>query len=230
MKTKYMDIFYIRHGDPNYETTDLTEKGWNQARKAAEYFHNIKLDKIFAGTISRAYHTAVPTAEDHKMEIIPLDWAREDIAWEGIADYRDDNHKTWIISIDKYTKRMKKLQKNPLWYKDELFPLKVGNEIERVQKEINNFFSSIHIDRNRSYRTYLSTGENPKTIAFFCHGGIGTEILSSILCHDYPYFVNHYCVLTCCGIVKIRIYLDGKTKPRVLLYNYYKHLQGEITE
>ncbi len=230
MNKKYMDLYYIRHGDPNYETTDLTEKGWSQARKTGVFFHDVKLDKIFAGTISRAYHTAVPTAEDHKMEIIPLDWAREDIAWEGITGLREDGHKSWIFAIDKYLKRMKKLQKNPLWYRDEMFGEKVENEIERVQKEINNFFSSLHIDRNRSDRTYKSTGKNPKIIAFFCHGGIGTEILSSILCLNYPYFIHHYEGLTCCGIVKIRIYLDGKTKPRVLLYNYFDHLHGELTK
>ena len=230
MKSKYMDLYYIRHGDPNYETTDLTEMGWSQARKTGNFFHDIKLDKIFAGTISRAYHTAVPTAEDHNMEIIKLDWAREDIAWEGITGDRDDGRKSWIFAIEKYVKKMKKLQKNPLWYRDEMFFPKVEIEINRVKKEINNFFLSLNIDSNQSDRTYLSIGENPKIIAFFCHGGIGTEILSSILCLNYPYFICHYPGLTCCGIVKIRIYLDGKTKPRVLLYNYYDHLQGELTK
>ena len=42
-----MVIYFIRHGDPNYEDDCLTEKGVKQAELLAERVKNLKLDEVY---------------------------------------------------------------------------------------------------------------------------------------------------------------------------------------
>ena len=82
-----IDIYFIRHGDPNYELDCLTGLGKRQADKTGEYLSNIPFDVIYASSLGRAMETASYTAKRLKLPIIKLDWAREDKAWEEISMY-----------------------------------------------------------------------------------------------------------------------------------------------
>ncbi len=67
---------------------DLSELGFKQAEMVADYIcKNEKPDIIYSSDLSRAYHTAEPTAKRLCMEINPTEELREIFAgeWEGLT-------------------------------------------------------------------------------------------------------------------------------------------------
>ncbi len=73
-------LYLIRHGETYYNLedriggdSDLTEKGWTQARALANYFKKKRIPLIFTSRKKRTYQTAVPIKEAQEdCTIIPL--------------------------------------------------------------------------------------------------------------------------------------------------------------
>ena len=87
-------IYLIRHGESQgnairaflgHTDLDLSEKGHMQAQKTALYLKDIHADVIYASDLSRAYSTALHTADLKNMQIIKNKNLREIYAgeWEG---------------------------------------------------------------------------------------------------------------------------------------------------
>ena len=66
-----MFLYYVRHGEPNYELDCLTEKGKKQAEALASLFKKVGIQKVYASTMGRAQETAKPTAEEFHLPILP---------------------------------------------------------------------------------------------------------------------------------------------------------------
>ena len=74
------NLYLIRHGETYYNLedriggdSDLTEKGWAQARALANYFKKKRIPLIFTSQKKRTYQTAVPIKEvQEDCTIIPL--------------------------------------------------------------------------------------------------------------------------------------------------------------
>ena len=109
------DIYLIRHGESQankinvflgHGDLDLTEKGYLQAEKTADFLSNIPVDVIYSSDLQRAYHTAQCTAERKNMPIIVNSNLREIFAgeWEFksfeklLSDHRDD-FLLWVDNI-----------------------------------------------------------------------------------------------------------------------------------
>lgn len=87
-------LYLIRHGESeanrlrrfagNYDI-DLTDLGYSQAARIPAVFDGVQIDAIFASDLKRAYYTAVPLADERKMDIIKAPDFREIRAgkWEG---------------------------------------------------------------------------------------------------------------------------------------------------
>lgn len=89
-------LYLIRHGESEanrrrlfagQSNFDLTETGHRQAAGAASFFKDIRVDKIIASDLLRAYHTAVPLSEERGLVIEKNENFREIFAgkWEGAA-------------------------------------------------------------------------------------------------------------------------------------------------
>lgn len=94
MKTK---IIIQRHGQSEgnanhlylgHTDMPLTEKGREQARLAAEFLKDEKIDVIYSSDLSRAYQTAIPHAALRGLEIHKSKQLREVFAgdWEGLPE------------------------------------------------------------------------------------------------------------------------------------------------
>ena len=55
-----MLLYIIRHGDPDYSTDTLTERGWQQAEAVGKRIAAAKIDRIFTSPMGRARQTAEP--------------------------------------------------------------------------------------------------------------------------------------------------------------------------
>ena len=88
--------------------TDLTELGKLQAELAAKALKGTHIDKMYSSDLKRTVETALPTAEDHELDIIPAPRLREIYAgvWEGldfeaIRERYPEEHRNWKEELGK---------------------------------------------------------------------------------------------------------------------------------
>lgn len=64
-------IYVVRHCEANGQPSEslLTEKGLKQAKNLAEFFNNIKIDRIITSPFLRAIQSAEPLSEKRKIKI-----------------------------------------------------------------------------------------------------------------------------------------------------------------
>lgn len=79
-------LLLIRHGESlgnakhvflGHTDLDLSERGYAQAERTAEFLKSEKIDVIYSSSLIRAYNTAVPHAKMRNIEIIKSDNMRE---------------------------------------------------------------------------------------------------------------------------------------------------------
>ena len=89
-------IYIVRHGESignlnftflGHADLDLSEKGYLQANKTADYLKNVNFDAIYSSDLLRAYNTALPNAERRGMRVIARVGLREIFVgeWENMS-------------------------------------------------------------------------------------------------------------------------------------------------
>lgn len=89
-------IFIIRHGESignlnftflGHTDLDLSEKGYLQANKTAEFLSNTVFDAVYSSDLLRAYNTALPNAKMRGMDVITRENLREIFVgeWENMT-------------------------------------------------------------------------------------------------------------------------------------------------
>ena len=87
-------ILLVRHGESlgnakrmflGHTDLDLSERGYIQAERTAEFLKDEKIDVIYSSSLIRAYNTAVPHAKIRALDILKSDEMREIFAgeWEN---------------------------------------------------------------------------------------------------------------------------------------------------
>ena len=88
-------MIFVRHGQSKtnlerifagHTDTVLTELGKEQAIKTAQFLSEYRIDAIYASDLTRAMQTAIPTAKEQGVPIIPREELREIYAgaWENL--------------------------------------------------------------------------------------------------------------------------------------------------
>lgn len=72
-----MRIIFVRHGEPDYRTDTLTEKGKKEAELLGKRAKDWKIKDIYVSPFGRAKETAQPTARALSIEPEILPWLRE---------------------------------------------------------------------------------------------------------------------------------------------------------
>ena len=136
-------LIIIRHGESlgnakwvflGHTDWDLTETGYKQAEKTADFLDNTNIDVIYSSDLIRAYNTILPIAKRRNMEIITSENLREINAgeWEGmkfteIEEKYPENHAIWMNDIGNAVcnggETVKELQ------------IRIKNELDRIAKE-----------------------------------------------------------------------------------------------
>ncbi len=171
-----MKIYIIRHGDPDYSIDSLTEKGWREAKLLAERMAKLPIDDFYCSPLGRAQATFKPTWEKTGKTAETLDWLREfegrytnpvtgktDCAWD-IPPYR------WCNEPRYYT--LNEWQK-PEWIASSTTP----QFYPAVVKGIDELLLRYGWQRDgMAYR-----GGEDKSIALFCHFGLGIMVAAYLL-------------------------------------------------
>ena len=215
-----MHLYYIRHGEPDYEHNVLTELGREEAETTSIELQKIHFDYIYSSSSNRAVQTASYLANKINKPIIPLDWAKEETIFEEMGFYDEEvGFYHWIFHSKRMLKKMNELANDINWYDDKAFLPTVKSGIERIKRNTDDWLKSLSIKHDFDKNRYFSNNQNDLTIAFFAHGGFGMAFISYILGMNYPYFVNHYNEHHTCGVTHIYIDETGKNPPQLISYD-----------
>jgi probable phosphoglycerate mutase len=191
-----MRLLFIRHGDPNYEIDGLTDKGKGEAELLARQIKNFGIDEVFVSPLGRARATAEYSLKKLKMTAATCDWLREFPA-EFDANIADENtKKAYITELQKeetglYKKRIL-WDMLPSYYGNhpELFDpnawrnsdvVKASDMLPKYDYVISEFDKLIaEHGYERDGIIYKAKENNDKTLAFFCHYGITSVLLSHL--------------------------------------------------
>ena len=190
-----MLFFYVRHGDPIYNPDMLTPLGHEQAKAVAKRLCLFGIDRVFASSSNRARQTAEPTCALLKKEMTVCDWANEGLVWQEFTVVKENGNRTWGFQ-DKETielfnsKEMRKLGEE--WYTHPKLHEGYKNGMERVNREVDEFFLSLGYRHDRENGRFEVVEPNNERIAFFAHQGFGLSFLSSLLEVPYPIFSTHF--------------------------------------
>lgn len=220
-----MLLFYIRHGDPIYETDSITSLGERQAEAIGRRLALFGVDKIYSSTANRAILTAKPACELMKKEAELLDFCNEKYAIEEFC-VEKNGRRRWFFR-DEETKYLladeKVLSLGYNWYEHpKLTYYKKG--VERVYRDTDEFLKSLGYEHIRYSGKYKVIKPNNERIALFAHHGFGLTFLSSLLDIPYPMFVNHF-ELCHSGMTVIEFKEEnGFSIPKILTVSSDSHL------
>ncbi len=196
-----MKLIFIRHGDPDYAKDGLTEKGKVEAKALADMIERYNIDDVYQSPLGRAVETAEYSLKVLGKKVTTCEWLREfpalidpNLSEEVRRAYSKDRkinpvtgkyekRVVWDILPSYYGSHPELFDYNG-WRDAEL--MKYSNAVEvydRVTSEFSKLLESYGYVRDGC--AYKVKEGNDKTIAFFCHYGI-TSVMLSYLWHISP--------------------------------------------
>lgn len=187
-----MKLIIIRHGDPDYEHDSLTEKGWREAELLSYRTQKMGIDEIWCSPLGRAQDTAKATLEKLKMKAITADWLQE-FAGRTTDPETGAEVLPWDFLPRVFT-RFDAAFDYSRWLSTSLFDTpSVKREYQKVCEGLDSVLAKHgYIRDGKLYRTEKG---NTDTVAFFCHYGVESFMLSHLL-HCTPMtFLQHFVAL-----------------------------------
>ncbi len=190
-----MRLFFYRHGDPNYEIDGLTEKGKHEAELLAKHIGSMGIDDVYVSPLGRAKETAGYSLKALGKEAVTCEWLQEFPALFDPNEADEETRRSYFneLAIDKETGKYHKRivwDVLPSYYMDhpEIFDAKKWRESELVKcsnmtsvydhvvSEFDKLLSKYGYDRDGGI--YRVRENNEKRVAFFCHFGVTSVLLS----------------------------------------------------
>lgn len=188
-----MRILIIRHGEPDYSIDSLTEKGWREAHLLAEKLCKEKIDKVYCSILGRAKDTAKEFLERSGITAEYCDWLQE-IGYMQIADPENPAQMRgmWDL-LPRFFCEREELHRKDEWKNSEVFSgTHIARDYDAVCRELDNILAENGYRRRGNM--YETSCGNHKTIAFFCHLGAESVLLSHLLNAAPHIFLQNFCV------------------------------------
>ncbi len=183
-----MNLYFIRHAQPDYEHDTITETGHVQAAALADYLADLKVDELYHSSMGRAGVTAGYLAEKWNIKATPIDWARE-LKWgKGTGD-ANDNRSPWTIK-DRVIQEKHAYPEGENWR--NLPELKGDFLIEEYDlhcKALDDFLSEHGYVRQG--QLYKAVEPNDKTVVIVCHGGVISALVSYLTGVPFFQYMSH---------------------------------------
>ncbi len=172
-----MKLLIIRHGDPDYANDTLTEVGRKEADLLAKFLATKQIDRIYVSPLGRAKATAEYTCNIKGMDATVCDWLLEFPARvekphrdDGIAwDWRPADWTT----VEEFFSRKD-------WC---TVPAMAKANVPELYAKVIEGLDALLAEHGyvREGNAYRVTKANTNTIAFFCHFGLESVLLSHLL-------------------------------------------------
>lgn len=182
-------LYLMRHGETDWNKNsifqgqtdiDLNKKGVEEAKKAAHFFDNLKLDIIYSSDLVRAKNTAKFIGKEKEMKIIEHKKIREISfgSWEGL-NYQEIE--------EKFPDNLAKWREDPL----NNYPLG-GEKIISFKSRIKDFFQKILV-KHQGQKILVVT-----------HGGVIKMYLTFVLAMNAKEFWKFQ--IDNCSITELKFY------------------------
>ena len=192
-----MRLLFIRHGDPDYQADNLTEKGKAEARLLAGQIGSLGIDEAFVSPLGRAKATADYCLKELGITADTLDWLKEFPALFDPNKADEETRSAFFNELEKdegtgmYKKRIV-WDMAPSYYGNhpEMFDAAGWREsaiarasdacdiYDYVVSSFDMFLKDYGYERNGNI--YSVREGNDKTLVFFCHFGITCVLLSRL--------------------------------------------------
>ncbi len=190
-----MRILIIRHGDPDYQHDTLTEKGHREAKLLAEKLSKERIDYFYSSPLGRAKHTCEYVAKAHgkEKEIVVKDWLQE-FGIECTLPTGEKKYFFWDMLPEFWTK-IDEMYDVEGWTGVDFFQSAGAKQkYKAVTDGLDEVLATHGYKREgRLYKTEQGTHE---TIAFFCHFGLETVLLSHLMHISPVALAHHFTALT----------------------------------
>lgn len=211
-----MEIFLIRHGDPDYTNDTLTQQGHEEAEKLAAWLLKNPPDVVYVSPLGRAQDTMRHFTDKAKMDFTVLDWLREVAApaFDGVAGWELDGAR--ILAEEK-------LPDTENW-KDEPVLGKIFHPFYKTISEGFDGVLALH-GYEKDGRTYRLINPSDKKLAFFTHKGALLTLLGYLL-HWPIQLAFAHCEISTTGVTRLLMKEDGDKRavPKMLAMNERSHL------
>ncbi len=198
-----MRLLFIRHGDPDYEHDSLTEVGRIEADLLAERMKKEEVTAFYVSPLGRARETAEPTLRALGREAEVKDWLQEfpaTVDINGVPVLQATYPNTRLAEDGSFQIRKVCWDMAPgMWTQDERYydvhrwdetPSAWAGNIDEVYADVCAEFDKLLAEHGyrRVGNHYETEQGNHETLAFFCHFGL-TSMLLSHLWHTSPYLL-----------------------------------------
>ena len=222
-----MLLYVVRHGDPNYETDRLTERGKLQAEAVGKRMVRAGINQVFSSPMGRARETAAPTCRMLNLPCQIEEWARE-IEQEVKSPYPDGILKS--VSLLNNIE-FRKDGRMDLRY-DEAFDCpgisqsRMKEAVEYIEKNGRDFLTRLgYQEENGIYRILRA---NEDRVALFCHAGMARAWMSVLLHIPIHTLWSSFAVThTGVTVYEFKNQPEGFTAPICLNFSDISHLYAD---
>lgn len=219
-----MLLYIVRHGEPDYTTDTLTERGWQQAEAVGKRIFDSGIQHIYASPMGRARQTAEPACRLLGLPCQIEDWAHE-VEEDRLTPFPDGVLKS-VSEVQNARYRENGYIDLPY---DRAYEAPGFNScnmqaaVAKIEAGGRDFLERLgYKEENGVYRILR---RNQDKVALFCHTVMGRAWLSTLL--HIPihlmwsgFTYNH----TGVTVLEFPNYANGFTAPRCLCYSDTSHL------
>jgi len=185
-----MEIWIVRHAEPDYEHDSITEKGEVEAKLLAERLSKIDFDAAYCSPMGRAQKTASYTLEKLGMQATTYDWLHE---FRGMVVLNDELTYTWDKMPDYWCKN-NDFYSYEKWLETEVMRSdNTPEEYEKVCKGIDELLAKHGYEHEG--KIYKVVKPNKDKIVLFCHFGVESVIMSHLFGISPMPIWHNFCAL-----------------------------------
>jgi len=220
-----MNIYIVRHGNPDYCRDCLTELGHKQAAAVAEELMSYEIDDVYSSPYGRAQETAAHFATLAGKDVTIEPWAHE------VEHYGENGRGgvTMAVQMDPAFLRSPEIEamEGDSWADHPAFRGRDGvlEMVGKVGRGMDALLEKYgYIREGNRYR--VENGGSDKNIALFCHAGMFL-ILAGHLLGMHPLNAWHSFFMFQTGISWVNLTdggTTGYTVPRFYYINKTDHL------
>ena len=175
-----MLLYIIRHGDPDYTTDTLTERGWKQAEAVGKRMADAGIDRIFTSPMGRARQTAEPACRLLGLTPTVEDWSHE-IQDERLTPFPDGKRKSVTLLQNTYYRENGNidLDYHHTFECPGFRESRMNEALAFIEENGKDFLERMgYREENCIYRILRP---NEEKVALFCHAAFGRAWLSILL-------------------------------------------------
>ena len=219
-----MLLYIVRHGDPNYETDTLTERGKLQAEAVGKRMFDAKIDRIFSSPYGRAMETAEPACRLLGLKKNIEEWTHE-VEDERLTPFPDGKMKSISLIQNTYYRESGNiyLPYERTFECQGFKETQMKSVVEYIEKNGNDFLERLGYKEENG--VYKIIKPNEERVALFCHT-IMARVWLSILLHIPLHIMWSGFQTTHTGVtvIEFKNNPNGYTAPKCLCFSDMSHL------